>query len=257
MTDYNIDRVVNVFHRVDRDWKRDEARPRRYDAALIFVKGAIEYYFPDRSVRVSGGDVFFLPEDVPYSGKKLTDVVEYYCVDFQSAKGLSLPESGLPEVSRARDFGYFLSRFEGLNDVFVKQRADAQLQLKSLLYGILAAVIRNEYPTGETTSTEEVIDYISASLSDPRLGVEMICGKFFISESQLRRNIKKSTGLSPNEYIRRLRINRAKNELVSTQKKICEIAESCGFASPYYFSKCFTELCGVSPREFRRQNAMG
>ena len=62
----------------------------------------------------------------------------------------------------------------------------------------------------------------------------MICGRFFISESQLRRNIKKATGLPPDEYIRRLRINRAKNELISTQWKICEISESCGFSSPYY-----------------------
>ena len=56
MTDYNIDRVVNVFHRVDRDWKRDAAWPGRYDAVLMFVNGSIEYHFPDRSVTVNGGD---------------------------------------------------------------------------------------------------------------------------------------------------------------------------------------------------------
>ena len=103
LTDYNIDRVVNVFHRVDRDWKRDESRPRRYDAVLMFVNGSIEYHFPDRSVRVNGGDVFFLPENVPYSGKKLTDAVEYYCVDFQSAMGQTLAGAGFPDVTRARD----------------------------------------------------------------------------------------------------------------------------------------------------------
>ena len=254
---YNIDRVVNVFHSAERSWRRDEARPRQYDAVLIFVSGSIEYYFPAKTLTVRGGDLLFLPENVPYAGKKLTEVVEYYCVDFQSAKGFTLPDSGLPPMIRARDYGDFLSRFESLNDVFSKQRADVQLQSKSILYGILAAIIRNEYPTDETTSTDAVIDYISANLSDTNLCVASVSGKFFISESQLRRNIKKATGLPPNEYIRRLRINRAKNEIINTQRKICEISESCGFSTPYYFSNCFTEICGISPREFRKQNSMG
>ena len=48
--DYVVERVVNVFHDVNLVWTREKPRPRQYDAAIIFLDGAIEYYFTDRDV---------------------------------------------------------------------------------------------------------------------------------------------------------------------------------------------------------------
>ena len=102
--DYVVERVVNVFHDVNLVWTREKPSPRQYDAAIIFLDGAIEYYFTDRDVTVRRGDILLLPENVPYAGKRLTDVVEFICVDFVSENGYTLPDSGFSTVLHANDF---------------------------------------------------------------------------------------------------------------------------------------------------------
>lgn len=254
--DYVVEKIVNVFHNVDLIWTREKPRPRQYDAALIFLDGAIEYYFPDRNVTVRRGDIFLLPENIPYAGKRLTDVVEYICVDFVSERRYTIPDSGFPTVIHANDFEWFRNCFTEMLDNYEKQRADAPLYMKSLLYNIFAAILRNDHPSGVKNKTEEILDFIKLNISDSRLDLGMLCSKFSLSESQLRRNIRNATGLSPNEYIRSIRINKARNELICTQDRIGEISARCGFESPYYFSKCFADQCGVSPTIFRREHSL-
>lgn len=256
LLDYDVAKVVNVFHNAKVIWERDNPKPRQYDAALIFLDGSINYFFPDREVLVSAGDIFLLPENIPYAGKRLSGSVEFVCVDFQSGGGSLLWEAGLPVVIHARDSEYFRQKFMTMLEIYEKQRADAQLRMKSLLYGILAAILRNGYTTGAKTETDDILDFIASNASDPGLGLPVLCERFRISESQLRRDVKKATGLPPSEYIRGLRVNRAKNELINTRRRISEIAEACGFSSQYYFSKCFSDQCGVTPTAFRDEHSL-
>ena len=99
-----------------------------------------------------------------------------------------------------------------------------------------------------------IVSYIAKNIGDSTLSVADLCRKFFISESQLRRNIQRATRLTPSEYILTLRLNRAKNELSYTDRSVMEIAARCGFASPYYFSRCFSEEMGMSPLAYRKNS---
>lgn len=250
--DYTVEKIVNVFHNIDTTWRRDEPRSREYDAALIFLDGSIEYYFPGETVTVRRQDIFMLPKNVPYSGKKLSDVVEYICIDFVSGDKYELQSSVFPTVTHANDFEPIKNSFFEILKIYEDQRSDAPICMKALLYSIFSKVLQNDI-LSTSDRIENILIFIKNSLSDSSLGIPMLCSKFLISESQLRRDIKRATGLSPNSYIRTLRINKAKNQLISTNLKINEISSSCGFESPYYFSKCFHELCGLSPRSFREK----
>jgi AraC-like DNA-binding protein len=63
---------------------------------------------------------------------------------------------------------------------------------------------------------------------------------------------KKTTGLSPVQYINHFRLSRAKDDLRHTQLSITEIAEKHHFASVHYFSRLFHQLSGQTPREYRQ-----
>lgn len=250
--DYTVEKIVNVFHNIDTTWRRDEPKSREYDAALIFLDGSIEYYFPGETVTVRRQDIFMLPKNVPYSGKRLSDVVEYICIDFVSGDKYDLQNSAFPTVTHANDFDFVKNSFFEILKIYEDQRSDAPLLMKSLLYSIFSKILQNDIlPTSDRT--ENILMFIKNNFSDSSLGIPMICSKFLISESQLRREIKYATSLSPNNYIRTLRINKAKNQLISTNLKINEISNSCGFESPYYFSKCFRDFCGLSPKMFREK----
>ena len=70
-----------------------------------------------------------------------------------------------------------------------------------------------------------------------------------LSRSQLYRKIKAITGQTVNEFIRKIRLERAKQILDAGSANISEACFSVGFSSPSYFSKCFKAHFGVLPSE--------
>jgi len=96
---------------------------------------------------------------------------------------------------------------------------------------------------------EDVIQKINNHLSNEQFGVEMLCKELGISERQLQRKLKAITNKSPNKLISSVRLNRAKELLISQQKTISEIAFYTGFANPSYFSKCFKKEFAIRPSD--------
>jgi len=75
--------------------------------------------------------------------------------------------------------------------------------------------------------------------------------KFGLVASYISRLFKKSTGLSPGEYLTKVRIDRAKSLMLSNPDlMVKEIAGMVGFKDAYYFSKTFKKETGMWPTEF-------
>jgi AraC-like DNA-binding protein len=74
-----------------------------------------------------------------------------------------------------------------------------------------------------------------------------LASKVFLSRSQLYRKIKTLTGVSVNEFIRNIRLEKAKELIVLGNDNINEISYKVGFTSPSYFTKCFKEKYGHLP----------
>lgn len=72
-----------------------------------------------------------------------------------------------------------------------------------------------------------------------------------VSSSYLSLIFKQETGVNFSSYLTEYRIEQAKKMLSSTSKKIYEIADEVGFSSPYYFSKVFKEITGLTCKEYK------
>jgi transcriptional regulator GlxA family with amidase domain len=68
---------------------------------------------------------------------------------------------------------------------------------------------------------------------------------------------KQNTGLTPNDYLQRLRIAKARELLTTTSQSVTEIAFAAGFASSQYFSRVFRKYTGQMPSEYRRRHRQG
>ena len=73
-----------------------------------------------------------------------------------------------------------------------------------------------------------------------------------ISESHLYRVFSAELGIAPAQFLIRCRINEAAAMLRSTAMSVGEVAASCGFRDPLYFSRVFRRIQGVPPREYAR-----
>ena len=96
---------------------------------------------------------------------------------------------------------------------------------------------------------QKLLDYINENISDSNLSVEELASQLKLSRSQLYRKIKAITGQTVNEFIRKIRLERAKQILDSGRGNISEACFSVGFSSPSYFSKCFKAHFGILPSE--------
>lgn len=88
-------------------------------------------------------------------------------------------------------------------------------------------------------------------LGNPELNVDRIAGLMGFERSQLYRKIKALTNYAPVELIRQLRLKEARRQLLSTDRSISEIAYSCGFSTPAYFTKCYRQTYSETPSETR------
>ena len=251
IADLNIQKIVSVYECRTTQWRRDFFAPRNYDGVVFFTEGEIEYYFPDKTLRVKKGDFIFLPGNVPYSGKKLCETVGFFVIDFTSATCDEFEKNVQACTASAANYNATVEGFQKIVDVWKRQQIDMNFKIKAFLYSVLCNALSAPNQEKSVVSTSAILDYICENIGDPALSVKLLCEKFYISESQLRRNILKQTGAKPAEYILNLRINMAKNELTYTSLSIVDVSEKCGFASPYYFSNCFSKCVGVSPRQYR------
>ena len=74
-----------------------------------------------------------------------------------------------------------------------------------------------------------------------------------ISVSEALRCFHNTIGLTPIQYTKYYRVQRAADMLLNTDQKIARIGEACGFQEMSYFAKAFREQMGVTPSEYRRK----
>jgi AraC-like DNA-binding protein len=93
---------------------------------------------------------------------------------------------------------------------------------------------------------------IESRLSDSKLSVEDLAADMNLSRVQLYRKVKAVAGASPVELLRKARLSRAYQLLLTTDKSVSEVAYAVGFTAPSYFTKCFKEEYGMVPGDVRK-----
>jgi AraC-like DNA-binding protein len=133
--------------------------------------------------------------------------------------------------------------------------AGYQVSAASQVLHFLILLLRNygEKSGGKSCFGADVAKLIDYVKENYRLSLSMedlveISG---MSASHILRVFKHHLGCSPFVYINRLRVLRAKDDLIQTTKQITEIALDLGYNDSNYFSRCFKKYSGLSPREFR------
>ena len=97
------------------------------------------------------------------------------------------------------------------------------------------------------------LEILNEGMGNPDLNVDMIASKMGLERSQFYRKIKALTNYAAVELIRRLRLQRGRELLISTEKTIAEIAYDIGFSTPAYFTKCYRDAYGETPSQVRNK----
>ena len=93
--------------------------------------------------------------------------------------------------------------------------------------------------------------WLTGHLGDPKLNIDDFAESMGYGRTTFYKKVKRLVGVTPNEYIKKLRMNRAVELLGDDTLTISQVAYQIGISDPYYFSKMFKSYFGVTPSKYR------
>ncbi|VEP11397.1 AraC family transcriptional regulator [Hyella patelloides LEGE 07179] len=134
------------------------------------------------------------------------------------------------------------------------------LYIESLANALIVNLLRDYSGTKPRIKTYEgglsdrqilqVTDYINDHLTQS-IKLEDLATYLEISRFHFSRLFKKSTGISPHQYVMQQRVELAKRLLKKADKSLADVALDCGFNSQSHLGKYFRQMTGMTPRFYR------
>lgn len=100
---------------------------------------------------------------------------------------------------------------------------------------------------------DKITEIIENNIEDDHLDINFIKNEMNMSYSTFYRKVKGLTGISPNEFLRKVRLKNSVSLLLSGSYQVSEVAYMSGFNDVVYFRKCFKDEYGMSPSEYVKQ----
>jgi len=94
------------------------------------------------------------------------------------------------------------------------------------------------------------MEIMERHLDDPNLKVEALSREMGMSQSKFYKKIKEITGYNISEYVRKTRMERARQILLSEDTTITQVMYRVGISSSSYFTSAFKKEFGMNPSEY-------
>ncbi|WP_319481499.1 AraC family transcriptional regulator [uncultured Draconibacterium sp.] len=144
-----------------------------------------------------------------------------------------------------------------ISDLVEKERPGYQQIASGMVVKLLGYIISFEKRKGfsgkQISTVIEEVRFLMRQNAAQEINLEDLARQHNVGYSYFRKMFKKYTGVSPGQYHLQLRIIRAKELLISTDKSIKEISLELGFQTIHYFSLIFKKKVGMNPSEFRKR----
>ena len=216
---------------------------------LIFsLSGRGTVLFNGETLSTEAGTVRFLPE----GSVEQYEVIRHErgaCIDIFFDTDVPISERAfvLNGVHGEKLEGLFKKAFA----LWVAKEEGYYFECIALLYRIFAELQKQNYiPSEHTEKIAPAVALIQERFLTEDTRISKLCEACGISESYLKRLFREKYGVSPKQYLIRLKINHACELLRLGRYTVTQVAEQCGFSDVYFFSRQFKEYMGITPTQF-------
>ncbi|HQY90293.1 MAG: AraC family transcriptional regulator [Caldilinea sp.] len=219
--------------------------------------------FGKTTVSITPGDALLIPAHTPHTyGAAMTDPWSIHWVHFLGDEGAYLARLlKEPTCTLAVEPGCGVvvsALFQACYEVFLGGFVLTRLiYAAKLLHRLLGELFFNNgafspsLRSSRFHSVESTLTFLRSNLHRP-LSLAEMAGQAGLSESHFSRVFKAQTGHAPLDYFILLKMQHASALLAVTDLHVKEVAAAVGYSDPYYFSRLFKQVIGVSPRDYRR-----
>lgn len=221
---------------------------------LFTISGTETYHFNDYSIEAIPGSVIYIPKGESYKITLKGEKSVVITVDFEIAGQPAQPfKIEFPETTAIKSY------FQDIESKWERKRTNYLPECKSYFYKIVSILSKQISPVKQTSKYDTIEaskQYIKENFLKNDFNVETLSEKAQISRRYFEILFQKRYNITPKAYILSLKIERAKELLLSEKLLIKDIALMLGYADIYHFGKIFKEKTGYTPSEYRRNNGL-
>lgn len=216
---------------------------------ILVLSGKLAVEMGDMRVTLGPGDALLYPMNVPHTERAAGDEPsDFYAAtveaDFHSPQIITQDMSG---------------RMRMLSKWLIEEYYQMAPGKTALMQAFMRAFLA-EYQRVSSQHRSELVETVHAYLRknlDQRLTVTQIARQVNMSRAHFMRLYKRLTGKTPMEVLRTLRVEAARDLIITTDQPLRSIAPQVGFCDQYQLSRVFRKLLQVTPGHFRRQACSG
>lgn len=202
------------------------------------------------------GDVFFTLPQQEFRVEN-TEHIHFLYVSFLGIRANALME----RLELHSNYGIFHGQ-EALIPTWkqalgVSNPENLDLLTEGLLLYTLAHLCKTTRETVSAAASTDIIlkvkQYIEENFHDPDLTLRSVAAHFGYNHKYISQKFIKTVLIGFNDYLQNLRIQHAQKLIDSGMQNVTEIAKRCGYNDPFYFSRLFKEMKGISPKQYIMQ----
>lgn len=265
------------------DYRPVETHKHDFIEIAFIAYGSCTHTYHDTKVKLIPGDVFVITPHEEHSYEIKSKVVIYNCLFYPEALGEDWDKlrcvKSIFDLLIVEPFYRLESEKQEILHLEVAETATIETLLKKMLeeqenkqndFGLLqksnliallcllGRVWEKQFSGskilfgGKRDLLAEAIQFIENNAGN-ELKVEEIAAKAYLSPNYFRKVFKEVTGLSPVEYINRIRITKACKLLSDHSITVSQVSEMVGINDLNYFSRLFKSIAGCTPSEYKKK----
>lgn len=263
---YNL--IYLTWSKFENDWNSTfHFHP--FTEIMYVVDGEGSLLLKNNRLSLSQGDIVIINPNISHTetSEKL-NTLEYFIFAIDNISFNIFDKEDLPynnevfkvNIDNLDERKLLLSILKKIQHELTSLKIYYEVYAQSLINEVIIFIIRKTNiqdieTTNNTLSTEctFVKRYIDLHFSE-KISLTNIAKKTFFSKYYLIHSFKKQLGIPPFQYLLNKRLNEAVKLLTTTNMSITSISNGVGFSSPSQFTKCFKEIYGDTPKNYRNQH---
>lgn len=222
----------------------------------IVLEGTYDQRVGSRSRECRPGMTICHPEGERHANAHGGARVRMLCVEIGRARLATLREA-VAVLDRPAELagGRFAVLADELTEEFHRDDGASALAIEALVLELLAESSRSTAPTHAAPPRwlARAIDYLHGHFHEA-VAIAEVAQVVGVHPSHLARVFRMHNGATIGDYLRRLRIEAARQQLARSDRPLCEIAADAGFADQSHFSRLFRAATGHTPAAYRRRH---
>ena len=240
-------KVLLIHHKTDCDVFSFSKPNNVYHDLTICMQGRMRYTVNGEPIIVNEGEAIYSPAGA-FMTREQSERASYLSINFTTKQNVSLPLGFHLRNALSHEVNAYI---EMLCYCLRKPDVHNDEKLFHLVSLVLLRILEQQEITHPMPYVDKLKNYIAENFQT-NITLETVAKYVNLHPSYCSTIFKRNEGKSVTEYINTLRINYAKELLETTHYRVGEVGTMCGIPDPYYFSRVFSKICGISPTEYRK-----